>query len=434
MGNASFAAQNRHLKNGGRYFPRWFKETPFWQKLGAAHREILRQLYDSVAHSDTVHQASGITVRRGEWLTSYKALADNSGATFSQARCALKHAERAGVISIRKRSYRVGPHTQHLSHITWYDFDAYEWPDRGRAQNTRHNTTHDTRHDTRQNTAQQKEPPVITPIEEHSGETSGSNAQQQPAAAVGDFDSPRQTSRIPAEHLLKAFGEYGLETAARQYLAEKLPHVTADAIHEAMKDVSDRAGIGARVDHFRQNIAQAIELVEQRREEAATLEAERRRVLARIEELNGQAQRACDSNPELAQPPNNPDLFKKALHELAPADKAVLASYWPWNDQHRKDEVITPAIRNSLFARTKASIVWGRRGEAERWFDSLTDEEINNYLDRFVDEQCGGQLPERFRQNLRGKIVRTIIIDHFAPALAGAKRSAPECVAASTEG
>ncbi|MEX0887544.1 MAG: hypothetical protein WD009_14020 [Phycisphaeraceae bacterium] len=130
--NLSFAQKHGHLARGGRYFPRWFRMTPFWRQLPAAHRAVLRELFDRLVHADTEHRDSGLHVRGGEWLTSYGALANDAGATYKQARTAIQKARKAGVIQTRPVHYVTATGTRHLLRVTWLDFDAYEWPDKAR--------------------------------------------------------------------------------------------------------------------------------------------------------------------------------------------------------------------------------------------------------------------------------------------------------------
>lgn len=129
-GTPSFAEQHRHLVRGGRYVPRWFRATAFWQRLPGAHRAVLDQLYQSLAHEATAH-ASGLTVRRGEWLWTYSGLAKASGVTPKQARTAIAKAKASGIIATGEAYYTDAAKTIRLLRISWLDFDAYEWPDAG---------------------------------------------------------------------------------------------------------------------------------------------------------------------------------------------------------------------------------------------------------------------------------------------------------------
>ena len=197
-GGRSFAAQHRGLARGGRYVPRWWRETPLWKSLSGEQRAVVDELYHSIAHRDTTHRASGLEVKRGQWLTSYEALAKASGTSYAVARKAIQKLVTAHNALAEKVAYRAGHRTQHLLRITWLDFDAYEWPDTDAAHDAAHNGAHDG--------AQQKEHSKATPMNEHS-------ASSSTAAAAGGLDEDALAD------LVEALADAGVGEADRRGVA-----------------------------------------------------------------------------------------------------------------------------------------------------------------------------------------------------------------------
>ena len=299
----SFAQTHRHLARGGRYFPRWFSKTPFWKRLPAAHRAVLRELFDRLVHADTEHRESGIHVRSGEWLTSYGAIAADSGATYKQARTAIEKACKAGVIQTQQVHYTTATGTRHLLRIMWLDFDAYEWPDEvgeprngrsdvppdaegqddpratgperaGRTQQTntlRHATCvqpnegegqdpgqdsgqdsrHHSGHGTGQHSGQQKEPSGITLVKNPQQQGTHSASSVGPAAASDGVDGEEN------QDVREALRQIGVTEPVLSELARQ-PGLHAPMIQRRWHSLRERGkGVGVLINELRAAAEQA---------------------------------------------------------------------------------------------------------------------------------------------------------------------------------